>query len=45
LHRAWQSDPERLQRWLDEEFPAIQKLAKKETSTLTRIDPTSAHLI
>jgi len=34
LHRAWQRDPERVQRWLDEEFPAIQKLAKKEKAQI-----------
>ena len=34
LHRAWQRDPDRVQRWLDEEFPAIQKLAKKEKAQI-----------
>lgn len=34
LHRAWQRDPERVQRWLDEEFPAIKKLAKKQKAHL-----------
>jgi len=34
LHRAWQRDPERVQRWLDEEFPAIQKRAKKEKAQI-----------
>jgi transposase len=34
LHRAWQRDPQRVQRWLDEEFPAIQKLAKKERAQI-----------
>ncbi|HSH70986.1 MAG TPA: IS630 family transposase [Deferrisomatales bacterium] len=34
LHRAWQRDPERVQHWLDEEFPAIQKLAKKQKTQI-----------
>jgi len=34
LYRAWQRDPERVQRWLDEQFPAIQKLAKKEKAQI-----------
>ena len=28
LWRAWQADPEAVQRWRDEEFPAIRKQAK-----------------
>jgi len=34
LHRAWQRNPERVQQWLNEEFPAIQKLAKKEKAQI-----------
>lgn len=30
LFRAWQQDPEKVQRWFEEEYPAIQKEAKKE---------------
>ena len=30
MYRAYQQDPERVKRWLQEEFPTIQKLAKKE---------------
>ncbi len=34
LRRAYEQDPERVQTWLDEEFPKIQALAKKERATL-----------
>ena len=34
LHRAWQRDPARVQQWLDEEYPAIQKLAKKQKAQI-----------
>lgn len=30
LFRAWQQDSARVQKWLDEEYPAIKKEAKKE---------------
>jgi transposase len=34
LWRAWQADPEAVQRWRDEEFPAIRKQAKVEGATV-----------
>jgi transposase len=34
LWRAWQADPERVQRWQDEDFPAIRAKAKKEGATV-----------
>jgi len=34
LWRAWQADPEAVQRWQDEEFPAIRKQAKAEGATV-----------
>ena len=34
LWRAWQADPEAVQRWRDEEFPAIRKQAKAEGATI-----------
>lgn len=30
LHRAYQQDPERVQRWIQEEFPKIQRRAKRK---------------
>src|SRR5690349_23882077 len=34
LGRAWQADPEAVQRWREEEFPAIRKQAKAEGATI-----------
>ena len=34
LWRAWQADPDAVQRWKDEEFPAIRKQAKAEGATV-----------
>jgi transposase len=34
LYRAYQQDPERVERWMKEEFPAIQKQAKKEKAEI-----------
>jgi transposase len=34
LWRAWQADPDAVQRWRDEEFPAIRKQAKAEGATV-----------
>jgi len=34
LWRAWQADPEAVQRWKDEEFPAIRAAAKAEGATI-----------
>lgn len=34
LYRAYQQDPERVERWLKEEFPALQKQAKKEKAEI-----------
>ena len=34
LWRAWQADPEAVQRWRDEEFPAIRAQAKAEGATI-----------
>jgi transposase len=34
LWRAWQADPDAVQRWRDEEFPAIRKQAKAEGATI-----------
>ena len=34
LWRAWQADPEAVQRWSEEEFPAIRKQAKAEGATI-----------
>ena len=34
LWRAWQADPEAVQRWSDEEFPAIRAQAKAEGATI-----------
>ena len=30
LHKAYEQDPQRVQQWLDEEFPKIQRRAKKK---------------
>jgi len=34
LRRAYQQDEEKVKRWLNEEYPEIQKLAKKEGATI-----------
>ena len=34
LWRAWQADPEAVQRWKDEEFPAIRAAARAEGATV-----------
>jgi transposase len=34
LWRAWQADPEAVQRWRDEEFPAIRAQAKADGATI-----------
>ena len=34
LWRAWQADPEAVQRWRDEQFPAIRAEAKKAGATV-----------
>jgi hypothetical protein len=34
LHRAYQQNPEAVQRWKDEEFPAIRATAKAEGATI-----------
>jgi transposase len=34
LRRAWQQDAKRVERWLEEEFPAIQQEAKKLGATI-----------
>ena len=34
LFRAYQQDPEAVQRWREEEYPAIQKLAKQEDAVI-----------
>lgn len=34
LFRAYQQDPEAVQRWLDTEYPAIQRLARAEGATI-----------
>jgi transposase len=34
LWRAWQADPQAVQRWRDEEFPAIRAQAKAEGATI-----------
>lgn len=34
LHRAWQRDPQQVKQWLDDEFPSIQKLAKKQKAQI-----------
>ena len=34
LWRAWQADPEAVQRWREEDFPAIRKQAKAEGATI-----------
>lgn len=34
LRRAWQQDPVRVEKWLSEEYPAIQKEAKKLGATI-----------
>ena len=34
LWRAWQADPDAVQRWRDEEFPAIRAQAKAEGATI-----------
>ena len=34
LHRAYQQSPERVERWLKEEYPAIQKEAKQSKATI-----------
>jgi transposase len=34
LWRAWQADPEAVQRWRDEDFPAIRRQAKAEGATV-----------
>jgi hypothetical protein len=34
LWRAWQADPDAVQRWSDEEFPAIRKQAKADGATI-----------
>jgi transposase len=34
LWRAWQADPEAVQRWQDTEFPAIRAAAKREGATV-----------
>lgn len=34
LHRAYQQNPEAVQRWKDEEFPAIRAAAKNEGATI-----------
>jgi len=34
LWRAWQADPDAVQRWKDEDFPAIRKQAKAEGATI-----------
>lgn len=34
LFRAYQQDPQAVQRWREEEYPAIQKLAKKEGAVI-----------
>src|SRR3982074_1541408 len=34
LHRAYQQNPEAVQRWKDEEFPAIRAAAKAEGATI-----------
>ena len=34
LHRAYQQDPERVQQWLDNEFPKIKVLARKEKADI-----------
>jgi transposase len=34
LWRAWQADPEAVQRWQDTEFPAIRAAAKREAATV-----------
>lgn len=34
LHRAYQQDPEAVRRWLAEEYPQIQKLARQELATI-----------
>ncbi len=34
LRRAYEQDPERVQKWMDEEYPEIQALAKKEGASV-----------
>src|SRR5919108_127277 len=34
LRRAWQQDPVKVEKWLSEEYPAIQKEAKKAGATI-----------
>lgn len=34
LRRAYEQDPEQVQHWLDEEYPAIQALAKQQRATI-----------
>ena len=34
LRRAWQADPDAVQRWRDEEFPVIRTQAKAEGATI-----------
>ena len=41
LHRAWQQDPDRVEKWLSEEYPAIQKEAKKAGATIYFSDEAS----
>jgi len=34
LRRAYEQDPERVQKWMDEEYPKIRALAKKERASV-----------
>lgn len=38
LYRAYQQDPTKVQKWLNEEYPAIKKEAMKEKREITRWD-------
>jgi transposase len=41
LYRAWKQDPERVQRWKAEEYPAIKAQAKRESATILFADEAS----
>ena len=43
LWRAWQANPEAVQRWKDEEFPAIRAQAKAEGATVYFADEAGIH--
>lgn len=34
LHRAWQQNPQVVQKWLDEDFPQVKELAKKMNANI-----------